>query len=151
MRDLMTGTLLAVLMAALLRQAADLPTPRYEPLGAIFLAILVPSLILGISLVLAVRGFREMRRDGDAPRFGRTVSRDNLRFTATLATGLAWLLAMQLGLPFGFATFGFVTVCAFVLGAPKTSGSVGLTLGVALALSFGMEFVFLRYLDVILP
>lgn len=151
MRDLVTGVLLAAFMAALLREAAALPTPRYEPLGAIFLAIVIPSLILGFSLVLAVRGFREMRTDADVLRSGQLVSRDNLRFAATLATGVAWLLAMQLGLPFGFATFGFVAVCAFVLGAPTSPGAIGMTLGVALALSFGMEFVFLRYLDVILP
>jgi putative tricarboxylic transport membrane protein len=151
MRDLVTGLLLAVLMAVLLREAANLPTPRYEPLGAIFLAVLIPSLIFGFSLLLTVRGVRELRRDADVPRSGKLVSRDNLRFAATLATGFVWLLAMQLGVPFGVATFGFVTVCAFVLGAPRSAGPVGLTLGVALVLSFGMEFVFLRYLDVILP
>jgi putative tricarboxylic transport membrane protein len=151
MRDLVTGLLLAVLMAVLLREAASLPTPRYEPLGAIFLAVLIPSLIFGFSLLLTVRGVRELRRDADVPRSGKLVSRDNLRFAATLATGFVWLLAMQLGVPFGVATFGFVTVCAFVLGAPNSAGTVGLTLGVALVLSFGMEFVFLSYLDVILP
>ena len=151
MRDLVTGALLATLMAVLLREAAGLPVPRYEPLGAVFLAILIPGLVLGFSLVLIIRGVRTLRNGVDAASAGRLVSRDNLRFTATLATGFAWLLAMQLGVPFGFATFGFVTVCAFVLGAPTAPGSLGLTLGIALVLSFGMEFVFLRYLDVILP
>ena len=151
MRDLVTGALLAALMAVLLREAADLPVPRYEPLGAIFLAVLVPAIILGFSLLLVVRGLRGLRNGADAAPTGRLVSRDNLRFTATLATGFVWLLAMQLGVPFGFATFGFVAVCAFVLGAPPALGSMGLTLVVALVLSFGMEFIFHRYLDVILP
>jgi hypothetical protein len=151
MRDLVTGTLLATLMVVLLHEAVGLPVPRYEPLGAIFLAVLVPAIILGFSLMLVVRGLRGLRSGADAAPPGRLVSRDNLRFTATLSTGFVWLLAMQLGVPFGFATFGFVAVCAFVLGAPTTPGSVGLTLGIALSLSFGMEFVFLRFLDVILP
>jgi len=151
MRDMVTGVLLATLMAVLLREAAGLPVPRYEPLGAVFLAMLIPGLALGFSLVLIIRGVRALRNGTDAPWAGRLVSRENLRFAATLATGFAWLLAMQMGIPFGFATFGFVAVCALVLGAPTTPGSVGLTLGVALMLSFGMEFIFLRYLDVILP
>lgn len=151
MRDMVTGVLLATLMAVLLREAAGLPAPRYEPLGAVFLAVLIPGLVLGFGLVLVVRGARALRKGTDAPRAGRLVSRENQRLAATLAAGFVWLLAMQLGMPFGFATFGFVAVCALVLGAPTTPGAVGLMLGVALALSFGMEFVFLRYLDVILP
>jgi hypothetical protein len=151
MKDLVTGALLAALMVVLLREAAGIPSPRYEPLGAIFFAVLIPCLVLGFSIALIVRGLRAWRTESATAPVSRLISRDNLRFFATLSTGFAWLLAMQLGTPFAVATFGFVIACAFVLGAPRAPSSLGLTLGVALALSVGMEFLFSRYLDDILP
>jgi hypothetical protein len=151
MKDLVTGALLTALAVVLLREAARIPSPRYEPLGAIFFAVLIPCLILGFSIALIVRGLRAWRSEAATAPASRLISYDNLRFFATLSTGFSWLLAMQLGTPFSIATFGFVIACAFVLGAPRAPSSLGLTLGVALALSVGMEFLFSRYLDVILP
>lgn len=150
MRDLVTGIVLAVSMAVLLREAAALPVPRYEPLGAIFLAVVVPGAILAFALVLIVRGWREWRRTAGGPD-GALVSATNLRFGATLATAFAWVLAMQVGLSFGLATFLFVIACACVLGAPRTLAAMAMTVCVAAILSFGTSFVFARYLDVFLP
>jgi hypothetical protein len=150
MRDLVTGTFLTVLMAVLLREAWRLPAPRYEPLGAVFLAVVVPGTILVFALILIVRGWREWRRATGGPGAG-FVSTTNLRFAATLATAFAWVLAMQLGLSFGVATFCFVIVCAAVLGAPRTTTAMATTVCVAGILSFGVSFIFARYLDVLLP
>ncbi len=150
MRDLVTGIVLAVSMAVLLREAAALPVPRYEPLGAIFLAVVVPGTILVFALVLIVRGWREWRRAATAPS-AAVISATNLRFVLTMAVAFAWVLAMQLGLSFGAATFGFVIACAVVLGAPRTPAAIASTVCIAGVLSFGVSFVFARYLDVFLP
>lgn len=150
MRDLTTGALLAALMAVLLREAWRLPVPRYEPLGAVFLAVVVPATILIFALVLMFRGWREWRRAAAAPG-AAIISAANLRFVATMTVAFAWVLAMQLGLSFGVATFGFVIACAAVLGAPRTPAAIGATLCIAGILSFGVSFVFARYLDVLLP
>lgn len=150
MRDLVTGIMLAVSMAVLLREAAALPVPRYEPLGAIFLAVIVPATILIFALVLMFRGWRECRRAAAAPG-AAVVSRTNLRFVLTMTAAFAWVLAMHLGVSFGVATFGFVIACAGVLGAPRTLAAMAMTVCVAAILSFGTSFVFARYLDVILP
>lgn len=150
MRDLVTGALLAALMAVLLREAAALPSPRYEPLGAVFLAVVVPATILAFALILIVRGWCEWRRAAAVPG-AVIVSATNLRFVATMSVAFAWVLAMQLGLSFGVATFGFVIACAVVLGAPRTPAAIVATVCVAGILSFGVSFAFARYLDVLLP
>ncbi len=150
MRDLVTGALLAALMAVLLREAWRLPVPRYEPLGAVFLAVVVPATILVFALILVVRGWRDWRRAVAVPGTA-IVSTTNLRFVATMSVAFAWVLAMQLGLSFGVATFGFVIGCAIVLGAPRTPAAIATTLCVAGVLSFGVSFIFARYLDVLLP
>lgn len=150
MRDLVTGALLAAFMAVLLREAAALPSPRYEPLGAVFLAVVVPATILAFALILIVRGWCEWRRTAAVPG-AAIVSATNLRFVATMSVAFAWVLAMQLGLSFGVATFGFVIACAVVLDAPRTPAAIATTVCVAGILSFGVSFIFARYLDVLLP
>lgn len=151
MKDIVTGAMLAVLMAVLLREAGKLPMPRYEPLGSIFLAMVIPALILVFSLALIAKGMWKRRDDVGVSPKSKLASPTNVRFAATLATGFAWLAAMQLSVSFGTATFGFVLACALVLGARRTPAALGITLCVASALSFGAEFLFSRYLDVALP
>ncbi|MEO7242553.1 MAG: tripartite tricarboxylate transporter TctB family protein [Variovorax sp.] len=152
MKDLFAGLFLAALMAVFLFQAAALPPPRYEPLGAAFLAKLVPGLALMLALLVAVRGARRMVRGNAGPTDASTdKGRTAVRTLAMLACIAAWGAAMQAGLSFRISAFAFVVASALVLGIGRRLSNAAVLLLVALVFSFGVDWLFRSYLDVILP
>ena len=64
-QDRATGAVIALAMLPLLWAARSIPPPRFEPLGARFVATLIPSLILALSIALIVRPGRN--EHGDHP------------------------------------------------------------------------------------
>jgi len=150
-KDLLTGLVLACLMVVLLASAQQLPAPRYEPLGAVFLARAVPAAALLLSLYLIVRGAIGLRRE----RWSMTVSTagrvTGIRTVAMLLLMAAWVALMQGAATFRWATLVFLLASGLVLGVPRRASNLLLLLVVAVVVAFGMDLVFRSYLDVILP
>lgn len=151
MKDVVAGLVLAGAMVVLLLSAQGLPEPRYEPLGAIFLALAVPALTLLLSVFLLVRGALGLRRNPPAFGLSHGSRLAGLRILSMLVLMAVWVGVMQGETTFRWATAPFIIASALALGVPLRLASLVMLLAVALVLSFGVDFVFRSYLDVILP
>ncbi len=147
---------LALLVAFLLlfRVAADLPSSRWEPLGAGSFPQLVLAVLMVLNLVMIAINLRaagaELRRHG--PNMGRIVwdslQSSGLVIVTFVLFGLYMLSIRQLG--FVAATFLFVLVLQLLLGR-RTLRGVALALVIAGVTAFGVDYIFATYFRVFLP
>ena len=145
----------AVLLAAavgLYIAAGALPSSRWEPLGAGAFPKLVMALLAGLCAIAVAGSLRRLSRAG-LPGRGAALARDWIRLHR-LVGWMFVLLAAYLALlrPLGFAPATFL----FLLAAQLTLAPRGRTKWiaaplVALAFSFGLDWVFGEVFNVFLP
>ena len=142
--------LLAV-SAGLFLEARQIPTSRFEVLGAGAFPMLVHGTLI-VLLVIAIAG--SLRRI-PADAYGRVASqvggwvRARRLVFAVFACLAAYLWFMPVvGYP--IATFAFLAVLQFTL-APKTRRAAAITITLALIFSFGLNWLFAEVFNVFLP
>ena len=117
MKERVIALFIMALAAVLFISAFSIAPPRWEPLGAAFMAKAFSAGLFILGLILAISAFRVPVAEGDAPR-----TSDGMAVTFQLFGALALYL---LGLDFGqgalsyFAfSIGFFLLCAYIL-APQ--------------------------------
>jgi hypothetical protein len=138
------------LAAWLFWEAGDLPASRWEPLGA----GTFPRLVLGALALLAgtalVREFALWRREGGAGRVAPAAALVRYRLVAAVLVLFVAYVAALPHLGFALASFAFLLVTQLILG-PKTPRAIALMAVVALAFSFGLNWLFAEAFNVFLP
>lgn len=144
--------LLAAAGAALFVRAGDLPSSRWEPLGAgafprLVLALLVVLCLMAMAgsarVLIGRSGFSRM-----AAWTGHYIRARRLVVTVFAALAL-YLWAMR-PLGFGLSTFLFLLAAEFAI-APRRWTAWAISLVVALVFSFGLQFLFAEVFNVFLP
>lgn len=161
MQDRWIAIVLSLLMAGLLWNAQSMPDPKYEPLGARFLAELVPATILVLALALLARSFLRPQATVSEPSVSVSDFLTGIlgRLSKTIqifACLVVYVIALELkGGIVGYlaATIVFFCVMAGLLlrGNAGTNRDRILVVAVACTLAFGIAWLFHEYLNVSLP
>lgn len=157
-RDLGVAALLGVCMLGLLSSAGGIPDSPYEPMGPRFLAVLVPSLLLVLAALLALRSIHTLCHErrltaGAAPALQAQPWQRPFIVLVLLAVYGVLLWFDVLYVP---ATACFIMASAFVLDTRQLSPGRRLRANVqvilvAWAVSFVVHKVFVDVLSVLLP
>ena len=129
--------------------AGDLPSSRWEPLGAGAFPRLVLGVLAGLGVLAALDAARRVARGGGrSPEIAAWLKRHRL-VLALFVLFAAYLASMQ---PLGFplATFAFLLLAQLLL-APATWAARAVVLVVALVFSFGLDALFAEVFRVFLP
>ena len=164
MRRADTGTILARLVLdvglalgsiALFVNAGRLPASRWEPLGAGSFPQIVFALLALLAILSAAGSLRRLSAGGKSLDWrevralpGRWLRERYLVVALFALFGLYIAAVPRMGFP--VATFGFMLV-AGVLLAPRTPRAWLIGLALAIAFSFGLEFLFAEVFNVFLP
>lgn len=139
----------ALVIGALLLvyRALQLPSSRWEPLGA----GTFPAMILGALAALCALGIFIEVRSRDQARTSELANsiRAHRLVLIVLGVFISYVLALP-WLGFGIATFFFLVVAQLVL-APNTRRSRAIALLLALIFSFGLEWLFAQAFGIFLP
>lgn len=132
--------------------AGDLPSSKWEPLGAGAFPKLVLALLGALCLVAIVLSLRRLARLGTPGEWG-TRSHDwigahRLVILVFVAFGL-YLVALR-GLGFALATFAFLLAAQLIV-APRSRRSAITALVISLVFSFGLNWLFAEVFLVFLP
>jgi len=146
--DLAFAGAIIALAAVVWIGTADLPPPRYEPIGSAAIPRGVALLMAFLALLLGVRALRT----GGEASVGEPVSR---RAAATavvlIAATLIYVALMDARLVgFRVATIPFLTVCGILLGGFRLRNAVT-ALIFAAALTLVLHFVFTQFFYIDLP
>jgi putative tricarboxylic transport membrane protein len=136
--DLVLSLLVSAGAAILFIGAADLPPPRFEPLGSAALPRILGALLLLFAAIVTLRALLRLKRGWTAPATEESEA-DPRKGFAVLVALIAYVLALDvLRLPFVPVTTVFVAVVGLSIGARTWLNAVifaGLGLGLSLAIS----------------
>ncbi|GAB4240769.1 MAG: hypothetical protein Tsb0032_44070 [Kiloniellaceae bacterium] len=143
--DLILAGCVAAGAAALFIGAAELPPPRFEPLGSAALPRILGGLLLFFAAAVAVRAVLRWR-SGAAPSQADAPETMPLRGLAVLLALLAYVFAMDvLRVPFVPATTLFVAAVGLSTGR-RSWLNLGVFLALGLVLSLAISTILSRYL-----
>jgi putative tricarboxylic transport membrane protein len=142
--DLALAALVAAGAGLLFIGAAELPPPRFEPLGSAALPRILGALLILFALILSARALLRLRRGGGAEEApSRAEPRRGALVFAALVVYVAALDFVRL--PFVPATTLFVTATGLAIGA-RTWRNLAVFAGLGLALSLGISTILTRFL-----
>jgi putative tricarboxylic transport membrane protein len=129
--------------------AADLPPPRFEPLGSAAMPRILGAIMVALALTVAARAVLRLRgaTPPEAPPLpGDARESDPWRGAVVLVALIAYVAALDFGrVPFVYATTAFVTVAGLAMGrVGLRSAAFFAALGLGVALTLG--YVFETYL-----
>ena len=134
---------------ALFVVAGDLPSSRWEPLGAGAFPRLVLGVLAGLGTLAALDAVRRVARGGGhPPDLAAWLKRH--RLVLALFVLFAAYLALMRPLGFPLATFAFLLLAQLLL-APATWTARAVVLVVAIVFSFGLNALFAEVFRVFLP
>ncbi|MEF2074268.1 tripartite tricarboxylate transporter TctB family protein [Consotaella aegiceratis] len=146
--DLTLAVAILVGAALLFIGAADLPPPRFEPLGSAALPRILGAFLAIFALIIGGRALFAMSRAAPSVADQPAGTAHPLRALAMLAVIAAYVFSLDtLRIPYVVATIVFAIACGAILSdrRPKTLFLFAV-LGVVLAVA--IRFVFVRYLYV---
>jgi hypothetical protein len=157
-RDLAVATVLGVSMLILLYSARTIPNSAYEPMGPRFLAVLVPSLILVLAVLLVLRSILTIRQEQRGP----VVAPSALQAQPWQRPFIVLLLLALYGVLLWFevlyvpATAFFIMTAAFILDSRQLTPGRRLranvqVIVVAWVVAFVVHKIFVDVLSVLLP
>jgi len=130
--------------------AADLPAPRFEPLGSAAMPRILGLVLILLSLPIAYQAVRDIWRGSNASAEPEPPIQLPYRGALLLGALVLYVAALDFGrVPFVLATTVFVTVSGVTIGGFGVRTTVMyacLGLGLSLALSFIFEnFLYVRF------
>ncbi len=136
---------------ALFVAAGDLPSSRWEPLGAGAFPRLVLGVLAGLGVLAALDAARRIARGGGGARSPDVAAwlRRHRLVLALFVLFAAYLASMQ-ALGFPLATFAFLLLAQLLL-APATWTARAVVLVIAIVFSFGLNALFAEVFRVFLP
>ncbi|SDY28830.1 tripartite tricarboxylate transporter TctB family protein [Citreimonas salinaria] len=137
--------------AGLFVEAAIIPTSRFEVLGAGAFPMMVHGVLMALLALAIIRSLRTIPAQAYAafPSVALRWARDKRLVIVTFLFLAVYLSVMPL-LGYPLATLGFLLVLTATL-APKTPASMAVTVVLALAFSFGLNWLFAEVFNVFLP
>ncbi|MDD9740996.1 MAG: tripartite tricarboxylate transporter TctB family protein [Marinovum algicola] len=152
MRDATRQTIADVILAALVAAgaallfigAAELPPPRFEPLGSAALPRILGTLLIFFAVILVIRALLRLRagQASAAAPSGADPRRGALVFVALVL----YVAALDFGrMPFVPATTVFVTATGLVIGA-RSWVNLAVFAAVGLVLSLAISTILERFL-----
>ena len=142
--DLVLAALVVAGAAVLFVGAADLPPPRFEPLGSAALPRILATILIVLAVLVAIRAVLRLRAAAPAPA-AESEARPVLG-ALVFAVLIAYVAALDFGrAPFVPATGVFLGAVGLILSRGSLrAGGVYAVLGVALGAA--LSFVFSRFL-----
>ena len=143
--DLILAALVSAGAAILFIGAAELPPPRFEPLGSAALPRILGGLLFCFAAVLALRAISRLK--AAAPSTLTEQSHTNPRQGVAVFVALvAYVFALDvLRIPFVPATTAFVLAVGLSIGA-RTPRNIAVFLALGLILSVAISTIFSRFL-----
>lgn len=139
--DLVLAVLTLTGAAVLLLGAADLPPPRFEPLGSAALPRILAALIIIFSLIVALRALLQYRAHVAEPAVNDGPTIDPRRGALVLAALIIYVLALDVfRIPFLVATPLFVVATGLSIGGRTWINLVAFA-ALGLVLAFGISLV----------
>ncbi|WP_226781445.1 tripartite tricarboxylate transporter TctB family protein [Oceaniglobus trochenteri] len=143
--DLVLSLLVAGGAVILFIGAADLPPPRFEPLGSAALPRILGALLLLFAAILALRAGLRLHRGWVAPK-AEVNGADPRKGFAVLLALILYVLALDvLRVPFVAATTVFVVVVGLSIGA-RNWRNLLVFAGLGLVLSLAISTILSRFL-----
>lgn len=147
--DLALASLVIAGAAVLFVGAADLPPPRFEPLGSAAMPRILGTIMIVLAALVAVRALSRLRAPAiaeAAPDTPGDRAYDPWRGAVVLVALIAYVAALDFGrIPFVYATTAFVAVAGLAMGrASPKSALIYAALGLVVALV--LSYVFETYL-----
>ena len=146
-------TLIIIICAVILWQAAKLPPGSFEPLGSAPVPQATAGIVICCCLIVIVRAIVQIRRQPPRAHHVRDelTGRSPRNAIVMLGGTLAYVGLLQLGmLSFGVLTFAFLLLLIMTLNRFSKSSLLPATITAAL-FGFGIEFLFTRVFVVDLP
>ncbi|WP_323768567.1 tripartite tricarboxylate transporter TctB family protein [Marinovum sp.] len=152
MRDARRQTIADIILALLVSAgagllfigAAELPPPRFEPLGSAALPRILGALLIFFAVLLVIRGLLRLRA-GHVTEVARSDA-DPRRGALVFVALVAYVAALDFGrLPFVPVTTVFVIATGLAIGA-RTWANVAVFAGVGLGLSLAISTILERFL-----
>lgn len=145
--DIVLAVLVSAGAAILFVGAAELPPPRFEPLGSAALPRILGVLLLFFSAILAIRAAYRLKSGWDVPEpAGEGDDVDPKRGFLVLFALVAFVFSLDvLRLPFVPAATVFVTAVGLSIGA-RTLRNIVIFAGLGLVLSLAISTILSRFL-----
>ena len=143
--DLVLSLLVVAGAVVLFIGAAELPPPRFEPLGSAAAPRILGALLLMFASVLAIRAVLRLKNGWIAPP-AQTSDADPRKGFLVLVALVVYVFALDiLRAPFVPATTVFVMVVGLSIGT-RTLQNVGIFAVLGLVLSFSISTILSRFL-----
>lgn len=143
--DLALALMVSAGAALLFIGAAELPPPRFEPLGSAALPRILGALLLLFAAILTVRALLRLRSGWPAPEAEESRA-DPRRGFAVLVALIGYVFALDvLRLSFIPVTTVFVTIVGLSIGA-RTWLNAAIFAGLGLVLSLAISTILSRFL-----
>lgn len=146
-------SLIIIICALILWQAAKLPPGSFEPLGSAPVPQATAGIVIGCCLIVMVKAIIKIRRHHSLAHHVRDelIGRSPWNAIYILGGTLAYVALLQLGkLSFGVLTFAFLLLLILTLNRFRRHSLLPATITAAL-FGFGIEFLFTRVFVVDLP
>ncbi|TDL79408.1 tripartite tricarboxylate transporter TctB family protein [Palleronia sediminis] len=148
---LLSYVVLLAISAGLFVEAANIPTSRFEKLGAGAFPMLVHGILMAL-LVSAIVGSLRALPSGAWGRFAASITAwaRARRLVFAVFICLALYLAAMPVIGYPIATLVFLAVLQITF-APKTRTAIAIALVLAVVFSFGLNWLFAEIFNVFLP
>jgi putative tricarboxylic transport membrane protein len=149
---LLSYLLLIALSGGLYLAARDLPSSRWEPLGAGAFPKLVLATLAFFCAIAAAGSIHKLvtRSRWAVPAEGLPAWLTRHRFVLTLFAAFGLYLAFIAQVGFILASFGFLLLAQIVL-APRTWRSLVIAVAITAVFSYGVSLLFAEVFEVFLP